>query len=253
MARCWRWRNDGGLRAMMRQRVLAPEWLDTLAADDPRAIRSRGDLRRINRLMAAQSTLAASLGALLADADGTHLVELGAGDGSLALRLARRLSRRWPKVTIELLDLQPCISEATLGEFDALGWEVQVTRADVLDGLAHRPPTSGGAARPVVFANLFVHHFEDARLQALLAGIAERAYAFVCLEPRRSSAALLGSRLLGAIGCNDVTRHDAVVSVRAGFAGRELSACWPGTRGWILREEAAGWFGHRFEAVRVPP
>jgi hypothetical protein len=104
-----------------------------------------------------------------------------------------------------------------------------------------------------VFANLFVHHFEGARLQSLLAGIADRAHAFVCLEPSRSASALLGSHLLGAIGCNDVTRHDAVVSVRAGFAAQELSSCWPDHNGWTLRENAAGLFGHRFAARRVPP
>jgi len=233
---------------MTRQRVLVPEWLDALAADDPRAIRSRRDLRRINRLMAAQPVLARSLDALLGSARGTHLVELGAGDGSLALRLAQRLSRPWPRMTLDLLDLQPCISAATLAGLRATGWEVRVIRADVLDWLAQ---PSGNDARAVVFANLFVHHFEGQRLQRLLAGIAARAHGFVCLEPRRSATALFGSRLLGVIGCNDVTRHDAVASVRAGFAGRELSAGWPDADAWSLREGAAGLFGHRFEAVRA--
>ncbi|MEO7050108.1 MAG: hypothetical protein ABI128_00435 [Rhodanobacter sp.] len=235
---------------MLKQRVVAPEWLDTLAPDDPRARRSRGDLRRINRLMSASSLLARSLDALLAHAPGAPLVELGAGDGSLALRVARRLSPRWPNVGLGLLDLQPGVSDATLRGFDALGWTGQVIQADVLEWLARRPPAAGETARPIVFANLFVHHFEGARLQALLAGIADRAQAFVCLEPRRSPTALLGSYLLGAIGCNDVTRHDAVVSVRAGFVARELSACWPDARDWSLQETAAGLFGHRFAAGR---
>lgn len=238
---------------MMEQRVVSPEWLDTLAPDDPRALRSREDLRRINRVMAAPSLLARSLEALLADAPGAPLIELGAGDGSLALRLAQRLSGRWPKLTLGLLDLQPGVSDATLGGFDALGWHVQVIQADVLDWLARARSTREGEARPIVFANLFLHHFEGSRLQALLAGIADHAHAFVCLEPRRSAIALLGSHLLGAIGCNDVTRHDAVVSVRAGFAAQELSACWPDASGWNLSESAAGLFSHRFEAGRQLP
>lgn len=237
---------------MTQPRVVAPEWLDTLAPDDPRARRSRGDLRRINRLMAAPSLLAKSLDALLASSPGAPLIELGAGDGSLALLLARRLSKRWPQRTLGLLDLQPGVSSATLAAFEALGWKVQVIPADVLDWLARPPVTAEAEARPIVFANLFLHHFEGARLQALLAGIADRAQAFVCLEPRRSATALLGSRLLGAIGCNDVTRHDAVVSVRAGFAAQELSACWPDASGWTLRESGAGLFSHRFEAGRRP-
>jgi hypothetical protein len=238
---------------MLKPRVLAPEWLDTMSADDPRARRSRGDLRRINRLMAASSLLARSLDALLASAPGAPLIELGAGDGSLALRLVQRLSGRWPKLTLGLLDLHPVVSDATLRDLHGLGWEAQVIQADVFDWLARAPPTAEAAARPIVFANLLVHHFEGARLHALLAGIADRAQAFVCLEPRRSATALLGSYLLGAIGCNDVTRHDAVISVRAGFAAQELSSCWPSASGWLLRETTAGLFGHRFAAERQPP
>ena len=238
---------------MLKPRTLTPEWLDALAADDPRARRARGDLRRINRLMGASPLLARSLDALLARTPGALLIELGAGDGSLALHLAQRLSARRPNLSLDLLDLQPVVSDATLRGFDALGWVTRVVRADVLEWLARAPPATDPAARPIVFANLFVHHFEGARLHALLAGIADRAQAFVCLEPRRSATALLGSRLLGAIGCNDVTRHDAVVSVRAGFVGQELSLCWPGASGWLLRETAAGLFGHRFVVVRQPP
>jgi hypothetical protein len=50
------------------------------------------------------------------------------------------------------------------------------------------------------------------------------------------------------IGCNAVTRHDAAASVRAGFAGRELSALWPARPGWRLREGRAGLFSHLFVA-----
>jgi hypothetical protein len=236
---------------MLKPRVLVPEWLDTLAADDPRARRSRSDLRRINLLMAAPSLLARSLDALLARTPGAPLIELGAGDGHQALRVARRLSGRWPKLTLGLLDLQPVVSDATLRGFNALGWEARVIQADALEWLA--PATAEAATRPIVFANLFVHHFAGAQLHALLAGIADRAQAFVCLEPRRSATALLGSYLLGAIGCNEVTRHDAVISVRAGFAAQELSSYWPSASGWLLRETTAGLFGHRFAAERQPP
>ena len=56
------------------------------------------------------------------------------------------------------------------------------------------------------------------------------AKAFVACEPRRSAFALLGARMVFALGANDVTRHDAVASVRAGFRGRELSGLWPTAR-----------------------
>jgi hypothetical protein len=76
------------------------------------------------------------------------------------------------------------------------------------------------------------------------------AGAFVAVEPRRSARGLLFSRLLGFIGCNRVTRHDAPISVRAGFAGQELSQLWPTGRDWSLQERPAGWFSHLFVAQR---
>ena len=240
---------------MNMRRLVEPELLDSLAADDPRAIRSRADLRRINRLMGTQSLLGGSLDKLLHGTTPVRLVELGAGDGTLLLRLARRRASHWPKISLGLLDLQPVVSQETLAGYRALGWQVEVIQADVFDWLAQQQAVEAPdvPAQSIILANLFLHHFDGQRLQALLAGIADRAHAFLCLEPRRSQFALLGSRLLGVIGCNDVTRHDAVVSVRAGFSAQELSAQWPNTDDvWNLQESAAGMFSHRFLAARKP-
>jgi len=99
-----------------------------------------------------------------------------------------------------------------------------------------------------IVANLFVHHFEAPRVAELFALAAKRTRALIACEPRRSAFALAGSRLLGIVGCNDVTRHDAVASVRAGFAGRELSALWPAADGWSLEERGRGPFSHAFVA-----
>jgi len=232
---------------MISSRQLRPELLDTLAPDDPRALRSRRDLRRINLLMASSSLLGAPLDRIVRDAAPIRLVDLGAGDGEVLLELARRYARRWPKIRVELLDMQPVVSAQTLARYRELGWDVEVVRADVFDWIAQ--PATG--VRPVIIANLFVHHFEGERLRALLDGIARRANAFLCCEPRRSMFALTFSRLLGAIGCNAVTRHDALASVHAGFSARELSSLWPQRAAWSLCEGPAGMFSHRFQAVRV--
>ena len=226
-------------------REVHAEWLDALAPDDPRAIKSRSDLRRINRLMATQSLIHAPLDKILRGSTPIRLVELGAGDAEMLLQIARRHARHWAKVSLELVDMQPVVSVQTLAGYRALGWDVAVIRADVFDWLAQ--PMSGPA--PVIIANLFVHHFEGERLRALLDGVAARASAFLCCEPRRSRLALMFSQLLDVIGCNEVTRHDAIASVRAGFSAQELSALWPRTSAWSLREGPGGLFSHRFQAL----
>ena len=102
----------------------------------------------------------------------------------------------------------------------------------------------------VMLANLFLHHFTDIQLVRLLRLAAARTNLFLACEPRRSPLALTASRLLGFIGCNDITRHDARVSVRAGFAGHDLSALWPADGAWELGEHPAGCFSHCFSAQR---
>ncbi|MFS8138247.1 MAG: hypothetical protein ACMG50_09005 [Thermomonas sp.] len=230
-------------------RIVEPELLDQLPAHDPRAIRSRGDLRRINGLMATTSLLARALDPLLANKPDAHFIELGAGDGSVMLRVAQARKKRWPPMRLGLLDMQPVVGADVLDSYRAIGWTPNIIHADVFDWLATTPPSKRDA--PIIVANLFLHHFEGVRLSELLHGIASRAQAFVCLEPRRSSTALMGSHLLGAIGCNAVTRHDAVVSVRAGFNDGELSAQWPADAHWNLSEGKAGLFSHRFVATHA--
>lgn len=239
------------------QRQVVPELLDHLAVDDPLAIGSRADLRRINRIMGAASLLARALDPLVRDHRGpVRLVELGAGDGQLLLRVAQRRANDWPQVHLGLLDMQPVVSDDTVQRYRRVGWECEVLGVNVFDWLARdaRPaPLRGGddASAPIVIANLFLHHFEGEPLATLLAGIAAHARAVVFIEPRRSRGALFGSHLLGLIGCNAVTRHDAVVSVRAGFRGSELSEIWPQDGQWLLDEANAGLFSHRFVAVRA--
>ena len=229
-------------------RRVEPELLDSLPADDPRAVRSRNDLRRINRLMGTLGILGDALEAAIGASPSVRIVELGAGDGSLMLRMARQRAKRWPRVEIGLLDMQPVVRADTLTGFNDLGWDAQIIGADVFDWLGQ----VNTADEPIIVANLFMHHFDGARLPALLSGIASRARAFVCCEPRRSRVALAGSHLLGAIGCNAVTRNDAVISVRAGFNGDELSSLWPHPEAWQLHESRAGMFCHRFIALRKP-
>jgi hypothetical protein len=124
---------------------------------------------------------------------------------------------------------------------------------DVLAWADDHDQDDGRAARwDLVSTALFLHHFEPAPLQRLLAAAAARCDRFFACEPARSLLALAGSHLVGVLGANAVTREDAVLSVRAGFRADELSACWP-RRGehWQLQERPAGLFSHCFSACRA--
>jgi hypothetical protein len=225
-------------------RQLEPEWLDLLPAADPRARASRRDLRLVNRLMGHAPIRWRALADAIEAAPPERIVELGAGDGSLMLTLAGRWPSHRPAPRVILVDRVNSIDPAVMDGLSALGWRLEVVTADVFDWLRGEPPSP----REWVLANLFLHHFPPLRLGELLTQVADRASLFVATEPRRSWFALAASHLLGMVGCNDVSRHDAVVSVRAGFARDELSALWPPGDDWCLREGRAGLFSHCFVA-----
>lgn len=237
---------------MLSRRVQA-ELLDGLAATDPVAERSRRDLQRVHRFMRTRARLVRTLRQLQpAPVSTLRVLELGAGDGTLLLDVARELAPAWPPVELTLLDRVDLIDESTVAGFGRYGWTVQSSVMDVLDWA--RASTESAAGAPprwhVVLANLFLHHFESNELARVLEAIAATSDEFFACEPRRGWSALVGSHLIGGLGANAVTRTDAVLSVHAGFRERELTALWPSTAGWRLQEDASGAFSHCFRATR---
>lgn len=227
-------------------RKLEPEGLDQMSADDPRAVRTRRDLSRVNRYMLNARCMASALKRYGAARQPHTIVDLGSGDGQSMLRVARRLAPHWRNVRVVLLDRQNIVSRATREGFAALQWQAEPVCADVFDFLAH----ARCAPVDIITGNLFLHHFGDEQLACLLAAAAQLAWLVVACEPRRAKFVVGASRLLWAVGCSKLTIHDAVVSARAGFADQELSALWPGQEHWQLHEYPAALFTHCFAARR---
>lgn len=199
------------------KRVVEAELLDVLAADDPRARRSRRDLRLINALMGNERWI------LRQNLDG-GLVELGAGEGGLTRKLAGK-----GKVTG--LDLQK----------RPKGLDLPWVAGDLFETL---PSVTGDT----VVANLILHHFEDedlARLGQLMRGRRR----LVVVEPWRSRLSLVEGGLLWPL-INGVTRHDMMTSIRAGFRKGELPRLLRLGDDWQWREELSLLGGIRVLAWR---
>jgi hypothetical protein len=226
------------------QRTVQPELLDALPESDDRAVRSRADLRRVNRLLGHGRLLHRLL--VQAPEPVRCLVDLGVGDGTLLLSLARHLAPIWGRIRVVGVDRQDLITAETHRQLQALDWPLEMIRADVCECWEQLPHEDG----MVIMANLFLHHFEVEQLRSLLRQSADRCVLFAACDPRRDLLTLGASRLLGMLGCNDITRHDALASTRAGFNGRDLSTLWPAEPGWVLREQSAGLFSHSFVAWR---
>ena len=228
----------------MHARSVQPEILDELPPDDPRAIQSRRDLRTINAFMRHAPFITRAMRA--APHMPAVVVELGAGDGSLLLNVAKRLGRTPSGVRALLVDLHPSMSEQTRADFADVGWDVESCAADVFEWLSDPPIDRAD----VMIANLFLHHFRDRELAALLSATAQRTLRFIACEPLRSRVALAGVAMMPLIGCNAVTLHDGKISVRAGFRDGELRALWPVDPEWQITEQRSGLFSHTFVAHR---
>ena len=97
---------------MTLSRIVAAEALDGLAVDDPAAIRSRRDLRRVHRAMGTRTIVRRALSDWVVPRVRPlplQVLEIGAGDGHLLLGVARRLAPTWPPVDLTLLDAQPLV------------------------------------------------------------------------------------------------------------------------------------------------
>lgn len=243
----------------MMPRVVAPEALDGLSEHDPLAVRSRRDLRRVHRVMGTRSMVVRAFRSACAGQPRTatlHVLELGAGDGSVMLGVAQALAGEWSDVRLTLLDRQDLVAPDTLAAYRTVGWSARACVSDALvwaDGDAEQTPSRphAGGRWDLVIVNLFLHHFEGAPLATLLGAIARAADRFIAFEPARSRLALVGSHLIGLTGAGPVTREDAVLSVRAGFRADEISAAWPGgANEWDTAEHNAGLFSHCFVAQR---
>ena len=207
----------------MSHRVVIPELLDHLPADDPEALRSRRDLRRINFLMGNERWVCRTVSRFPAAAS-RGIVEIGAGDGMLCGKLAEL----FPQAAVAAYDLAPRPEDLAA----RVAWQ----RGDIF---ASPPPASGG----LLVANLFLHHFEGAALTALGEWF-ENFEVLVFNEPDRARLPhLLGGSL--HLWINRVTRHDMHVSIRAGFAAGEISRLLRlAANRWRTRESST-WRGAR--------
>jgi hypothetical protein len=181
-------------------RTLQPELLDALPPEHPDAQHSRRDLRIINRIVGNHRWIARKLPTLLRAPE--RVLEVGAGTGELGRQLAAR------SIAVDGLDLWPRPPHWPA----ARGWHVSDVRT-----------FTRFADYAVIVGNLIFHQFTDGELYALGAKLRRTARVIVACEParRRTSQALL--RAFGPLlGANLVTRHDAHVSVAAGFRGDEL-------------------------------
>lgn len=211
-------------------RVVTPEILDTLSPTDPRARRSRRDLRIVDQFLGNSRWI---IRRTLLLRHVSRVVEIGAGDG----RLCALLQKLRPDLRIAGLDLADRPPN--------LPAEIHWKQGDFFKTL---PDFHGG----LCIGSLVLHHFKNSELAQLGENLRRFDRLFFC-EPLRSRLPLFMSRLASPFA-GEVTRHDMPASIRAGFEPGELPVLLrldPGH--WFFRE-SVNWRGAlRFEAEKRDP
>lgn len=185
----------------------------------------------LNRLMGNYRWFARTLPPLVRP--GERVLELGAGIGELGLLLAKR------GLAVDGLDFWP--RPPTWPAERA--WHTADLRS-----------FGGYGEYPVVIANLILHQFSDADLANLGRTLARRTRLIVTCEPERSE---LSRTLVAAaapfLRLNHVTRHDARVSIEAGFQGDELPKALGLTgAGWQFNCKPMALGANRMVAIQRP-
>lgn len=170
---------------------------------DPEAIQSRRELRLINGIMGNHRFLSREIQRVIKSQ--WRVLELGAGDGTFGAQLvAHGICRPEQLVGLDLAP-RPAL------------WP---EKADWIQGDLFSVPMP---AAEVVIANLFLHHFESSTLAKIGARRSSTCRILLANEPARRGLHIAQGRLLSWFArLGRVTRHDMIVSIRAGFSGDEL-------------------------------
>ena len=196
-------------------RVIVPELLDSLAADDPEAIRSRKELRWINALMGNERWMLQQLSRhpeLLKHG----IVEWGAGEGFLC----KKIQQTFCDAKISGVDLVTRPAD--------LPQDISWYSGDLLE-----MPLPSHAS--VIIANLFLHHLTDEQLRQCQTWF-DQASLLIFNEPLRKKSSHRWGRLLHPL-LGNVTRHDMHVSIDAGFIKGELAGIWSAIQSdWDVEE-----------------
>ncbi len=212
----------------MKQRLLVPELLDSMDAADPRAIRSRLDLRIINAFLGNERWIRSMLREHSVEI--CSLLELGAGDG----HLLKRLHGIFPEVILTGLDLR--------ARPEGLPSGIRWIRENFLETL-----TDAGA--DACIGNLILHHFDSEALRTL-GGKLQEFRLLLFSEPLRKELPMRLARMVLPLA-GEVTRHDMPASIRAGFIKGELpSLLGLDPAHWNMKEYESGRGSLRLMAIR---
>ena len=207
----------------LKVRQIKSEILDDLDAKDPQAKRSRRDLRRINLFMGNMRWIREEIQQLTNQTDTKlNIIEIGSGDGKFLESL-----KHIKGLNLKGVDLQP--------KPKSISSEIEWIQEDILN-ISNLPQNNSDPT--AVICNLILHHFTDDQLSKLGKLISKANHIIINEPSRRLIPLLMGYLAFPLLG--KVTRHDMIISIRAGFRDRELLKFFPSKHCFMIKETLRG-------------
>ena len=192
-------------------RATDPEELD-LGVEPEEARRSLADLRFVNRWLGNSGPFVEAVLPFLRASPSPRILDVGCGSGDVPVLLRRALGGRVAAVAVDikLLHLQAAPAELLRVVADA------------------RALPFGEGAFDVVTASLFLHHFDEPELPALLRSLYALARrALIVNDLRRARVPyLFGKAVFPVLFRSRVSVEDGLISIRRSFREPELHAAF---------------------------
>ena len=233
------------------QRLLSDEYLDQASCGGEALDRELGYLRAINRTfggtaLSIRAVHAASQTANRSPPADPHmkqsLADVGTGSGDIA----RALADAKPSLDVIGIDRRPEMIARAQVSFQGTSSRARFETGDIFTLTAQ----FGVQAFDFVHASLTLHHFSDERVIAALTEMSRAARRAVIWNDLKRGAAQNIAVRVATMFASISTRHDARVSVEAGFTRAEIDAL--AARAGLR----VAWIGHslvyRFAVVLVP-
>ena len=205
--------------ADLRERCHDPELIDDPVHDGRAISRMHGELAVINRWLGGFAATTWGLERLVGSGPRELVVlDAGSGGGDTAGAIIRWARRRGRRARVIALDLNPSACADARARSDSR------SDATVVAGDAFALPFGDGTV-DVAHAALFLHHFREDEIVALVRELARVSrHGVVVNDLHRHWLAWASIRLLTrAFSRSRLIRHDAPLSVRRGFTRKELT------------------------------
>jgi len=226
--------------AFLTNRTITPELMDRDDVSTEDLNRSFRFIRAVNRLLSGSRAVIYHLNQWAkswAPESRIEILDIGTGCADIPLAITRWAARRKLQIHITAVDRHAGTLEHARRQV-ADHPDITLLQADALD-----LPFKAGQF-DYVLASMFLHHLTDLEVLTALRSMDNLARrGIIWNDLTRSRRALIWSHLL-TLPCSHIVRHDATVSVRAGFTRAEVLDLR--NRVDLNYTRHTPFFGHRF-------